>query len=615
MPKLLTYKEKIEDGIDTAEAAADGSFDSKFPPETMQGGYYSAFKENVEENSIKNIRELSRLTYGRIISKWGGPSKELAAYSDFTRSFRNVSIGELVDVWQAFQSGDPLEITDELLDMVQQTWKIIGTTGDLYGSVPIIGIFVSLAQSLISTAKTTRKALTEISYPIEDVKMEYVRENDQKIANNILDALSGSDWTQVFSPPVFTIWGGHGDARASAIHHANVKWGGGAGQGVVLTLQGGAGFPKHIPTGFGLHPQTARIPIAWQYHTGDPQKKKTRDKWTYKKGLKARVDSFEEFHPATQQLSLLLWQRVMKNSPEIYRIDAPGIRASWSLYFKGMEEYLTRKSDDFGLLKTPEYVRPMTRGVIERILSPEYWGNDNAIKKSRTVNTADGLIIYWKVLGKEVPFSYYSDPAKIQTKGIGGEYYDYKWRQSSKSGTPGEAITGGERTYGFIGPRLTARGLTEFIIDQSLKTRQWNYLNTLTVAYLTPDMPAFRNWPELLAKFHKNREILLNHVARIWIDLDLVPESSWKQKLLNSLKGVPPGMKYTLPVAKIKSAATGGDAVIPDKEDPSGNPIPLIPQMKMVKKPDGGTTSGSGGAGIAVAAAAGLGLMMMRGKK
>lgn len=607
----LTLPEKIEKGAAEAREQVFSDFVSSFPAETMSGGFYDVFTRDFSKTSMENIHKLSRLSYGRIFDKWGASRKEYAAYSDLLDAFREFSPGEFIETWEAIRSGDVLGIAEEILDIVQQTWQVVGATGDYLESIPLVGVFVSLAQFGIDTAKSVRNAISSVYYPIEEVRMEYVKQNDESLANIILDRLRDPDWTPIFAPPKFTTWGNHGDARASAIHHANVKWGSGAGQGVVLTLQGGEGFPKLIPTGFGLHPQTTRIPIAWQYHTGDPKKRSTRKDWTYKKGLKRRVDSFEEFHPATQQLSILLWQRLLKNAPEIYRVDAVGIRAAWSTYFKGMEEYLTRKSDDFGLGKTPEYVRPMTRGVIERILSPEYWGNEKAIKETKHTATPDGLITHWEILGKEVPLSYYTDPKKLIMKGIGGEYYDYKWRQSKNSGTVGEMITGGEKLYGLPGPRLTAKGLTQFIIDESLKTRQWNYLNTLTIAYLTPDMPAFQNWPELLDKFHKNREILLKHQARIYVDLDRVPPSGWKNKLINSLKGIPSGLKYTLAGGKIKSAIEGGGGVIPGSEEPVGNALPLIPMATKIPPRDG---EGGGGGGLGIAAVAALGVLLMAGK-
>jgi hypothetical protein len=149
------------------------------------------------------------------------------------------------------------------------------------------------------------------------------------------------------------------------------------------------------------------------------------------------------------------------------------------------------------------------------------------------------------------------------------------------------------------------------MIDQSLKPRQMNYLKTLTIAYLTPDMPAFRNWPELKAEFLKNRAILLKHKARIYVDLDRVPESAWKNQLKASLKGIPQGLKYTMMNPKLKALAQGD--VVPGPKKKAGNPITLIPAGAIVKLRT--KSSGGGGGGIAIVAAAALGVMVMSGKK
>ncbi len=601
---------KTKEAIEKIDAEAFRHFESSFPIETM-GGIYGPFTQNFEKQSIANVSELSRIAYGKILWKWSGPPRELNQFGDLIKGLQKYDANKILKMWKGLQSGDPLDIAESLFDALDATWKALGSAGDMYENVPLVGIFIALAQYGVDSAKTLRKQLKAVNYPIEEVKMEYVHAHDQRVVNDVLGSLESDDWTPIFSPPVFTVPGAHGDARASAIVHSNVKWGSGVGQGVILTLQGGAGFPEDMPTGFGFHPQTARIPIAWQYHTGDPGKASRRRDWTYNKGLKNRVDSFEEFHPATQQLSVLLWQRLLKNTPEIYRVDAMGIRASWTTYFKGMEEYLTRKNDEKGQGNTAEFVRPMTKGVIERILSPEYWGNSEAVHVTSVKEEVGGYVVRWKILGKDVPLSYYSDPKKLGRK-LNGKYYNWHWRGSDRNGRKGKEIaTGNDWVYGVSGPRLTARGLTQFMIDQSLKPRQMNYLNTLTIAYLTPDMPAFRNWPELKAKFIKNRAILLKHQARIYVDLKRVPESAWKNQLKASLKGIPQGLKYTMMNPKLKALAQGD--VVPGPKKKAGNPITLIPAGAIVKLRT--KSSGGGGAGIAIVAAAALGVMVMSGKE
>jgi hypothetical protein len=607
--KIKDLVKDIEDRV--TEAAP---FRSSFPTAHMlKGGVYGAYGEDFKENYISNIQELSKLSYGKILWKWDAATKEVLDFGGFVEAFDGFSVSELVDAWNAIQSGDSLEIAKEVVDTIGLIWASVGTSAQFYEEIPIVGIFVALAQFAVDLSLDTRKSMKEYYYPIEGLKMDYDRETDEFIVNDALERLENKDWTTIFAPPIFSVPGNHGDPRASGVEHTNVKWAEGRGQGVVITLTGGKGLPGHIYTGLGFHPQTARIPIAWQYHTGDPERRKTRKGWTYKKGLNINVTGFETYHPATQQMSVLLWERLLKNRPEIYRVDANGLRNSWSSYFRTMEEYLTRKSDKYGMSNTAEYVRPMTRGVIERILSPEYWGSDPAIKRKKVVATSEGNRIHWSVLGKDVPLSYYSDPKKLILTGISDDYLDLRWRSSSKSGTEGLDIsTGEERIFGWEGPRLTARGLTEFIIDESLKKRQWNYLNTLTIAYLSPDMPAFRNWPELLDKFYKNRQILLNHPARIMVDLDRVPESSWKNKLKDSRKGIPLGQAYMLggAQAKLKDAVDSGADIIPGKKEPEGNPIPIIPISKnKIRLPD--DEKAKSGGGVAVIAAAALGAVIL----
>ena len=408
---------------------------------------------------------------------------------------------------EAWQSGDIGALTDETLEIIDLALRSLS----VYERVPLLGIIIALGRYLVNLINWGVTTATDMQNQAEAASMTYSKGTDEAMVQSVLAHLSSQpDYTPLFVPFTAPAPIDPSDPRASGIDHLGTRPDGdGVAHGVLFRVMGG-------DWGFGMHPGTTHIVRAWEYKTGDSSKKSKRKSWSYDKGYERARDgevwSFEQFHPSFQLCSIMLWQRLLKNSIEMFALDANYMAGAWDRYFGALEMYLTLPKDDMGSWNTPEFVRPMTQGALTYLLEPQEWGCE----------IQDGE---WAFNGVPIPFGYYTDPA-TWTEGIADTPAPREWRK------------------GPSGPRLTARGVTRFIIDTQLRPRQYNALNTLTCAYLDEGAPAFSD-DQLLALWQQRRQQLLDHPARALVDLELVPPGGWKQQLESSLAGIPPGQKMT----------------------------------------------------------------------
>lgn len=496
-------------------------FISRMPTQQMLA---DSFNHKISpEQYTRTMLDIGGKTYGHLLGSWGGSNRTIDAFAQYIDNIPNLSASSIIAAWK---KGDVVGVTSEALLQINAALQTLS----VFESIPLIGMFIELGSNLIKMVHWGVSDAADAFAQIEAAAMSYNKDTDEVEVQVVLDFLKEEDYTPLFLPFVTPAPIEPGDARSSGLDHLNIDPNSdGEGTSVIFRMQGG-----RIPNSTGFHPGTTHIVRAWQYFTGDQSKKSRREGWTYSAGYnkaeKGKVYSFEQFHPALQQCSMLLWQRMMKNSPEMFALDGQLMRREWSRYFSALEMYMTLKKDKKGPFDTPEFVRPMTMGALRFLLRPDQWG-------ARGEFVRGGVSTGWKFNGVVIPDSYYTDPS-TWTEGIANTPAPRQWR------------------YGEPGPRLTARGVTEFLIDTQLLARQHNAVDTLTCAYLTDDAPAFTSNPGLRNKWNANRGKLLVHNARSKVDMALVPPSAWRNQLEASLPNLPAGAKYAAFVSITGGAPT-----------------------------------------------------------
>lgn len=211
-------------------------------------------------------------------------------------------------------------------------------------------------------------------------------------------------------------------------------------------------------------------------------------------------------YPSTRNLAFLAWGQAQKNSPAMYTVDAVTARDQWAQYLFDLRMWI-RETD---ILK-----ESAKRAFVDGPLAKQTFG--------------------WGPY--DMPFD--SD--------LGYENFGI-WDTEDKLGG---------------GVAIPIRHLT------NLRERQGRLLNTLTCAYVDPTYGSMRGDPSLLDKLETRRQQLLAHPARCDVDLDNIPDASFRgaMEIAQDVCAEGPGGFLTAP---------------PLEAEPPDTPGPLFPEPPLI---------------------------------
>ncbi len=445
-------------------------FESVLPDEhTMLGaGVSETYAKAVKElpaaqvvNAAKNTRSVSACIATTI------------GIADYTlRSTGSNPLGELSKIADLDLSFVPRVFTTNAAKLLRDAGVIVveQVADRVLTKMPVLGIVAKVAVMFYRTVRQLQQDVESKPQSFEQ-PIAYHRSSDTLITNRLLAKIrSGGDLTSLFLPA----------RRLTGFYAKQTKTAHGV-QGTVLKMEGSE------RDGDSLVPGTGDIAENVQYP----------DEGTGR----ATSTSFGQLHPSASQLSLVLWQTLLKNSPVAFQIRGAKIADEWDDYYDRLIDYGNRLS---GGSAEWQWRRIMEVASWAQYGTPESFG-----KYFPEEQTAIGL-----------PPSAQCPADKIC---VPERYCQWRGRSSSML-------------------RASLGGLVRYFVEQQWESRLRYYLGTLTCAYVPSKAPALAS--SGLVDYHEEmRRLLITHKARYKVDMDMVPDdgTGFRNDLARSIMAAPTG--------------------------------------------------------------------------
>lgn len=487
------------------------TFTSKFIALGITSGMGSnpnLFAYSSAANGFENLK----LGVGRAAQAFGMINQWIPEY----REFANTALSFVADGASAadnFNKGNPFAALQGVWGVADGLIQLCG----VYEDMPIIGWIIGIGKAGFAIGDMIweeHKGEDTTYYPA----VTYNAEEDQGLSQSMLDATSSDDWTPMFLPATKGPW---------ILETKQIKYQGGR-KGWALAL----GSRTYEGLGTGCMPGVDTIASVWQSESPEELPKVLF--WKQARGAPIapggeywedvpRPLSLDKYRPSFQQSSVTMWAHVLRNGPDMFRVNTREIGGWWNDYFAAWRYLLFTD----GLSKWQQH-------FIWGILTTGTLGAPEAAMKMPYLDFANWPRHVYRLIG-------YPDPGK----------------RGEKSPV----------AY------LTAQGYMRYQADQT-RDRQKNALGTLTVAYLDGTEPAFGTSrgaqfrdQGLLDLFEKRRKQLLDHPALSQVELDMVPPGEWKAEAHKRLVG-----------GTISAAMIGPGATATMKFD-AGKPLPVGPPL------------------------------------
>lgn len=334
--------------------------------------------------------------------------------------------------------------------------------------MPVLGIVAKVAVMFYRAVNQLRRDV-EGSPKSFVAPIAYHRQSDAKITNRLLAKVrGGGELTNIFLPTRYE----------PGFYPKDTKTAHGV-PGVVLKMTG----PEQ--DGEALVPGIADIAENVQY----PNEGTGR----------ATSTTFGELHPSAAQMSLVLWQAILRNGPLAFQINGDKIADGW-------EDYYDRLID---------YGNKLSGGSAEwqwrRIMEVASWAQYGAPKSS---------------FDKYFPErqSHGGLPATPDCKSkfcVPKRYCHWRGRSAKML-------------------RASRGGLVRYFIEQQWEAKLKYYLGTITCAYVPKGAPALAG-AGLIGYHEGMRRLLLTHRARYKVDMDMVPDdgTGYRADLARSIMAAP----------------------------------------------------------------------------
>lgn len=355
-------------------------------------------------------------------------------------------------------------------------------------AIPILGWIVELGLALFEGIKFAIEFNKDRPQPPGEA-IEFSRDGNEIMASNLISSAKESDWTTLFMPP----------STSGRWTMERVTWTpGGNGEGWAF------GTPDE--GGWGLIPGLAECVGTLT----------TVDRYTnYQFPDRSPVSLFGAeydvpptsttgaLRPSARQISVLLWQALMKPSVSMFQIDPFAIVSAWADYYMGLDAFAET-------LKT-------TKGV-ENVTSGKYVARGNNPRVP--YNIAKIATTYLSYRSTEDGGITFASPETVKK-------YD---TSTQIAGAPkGVSL---DKLTSVIGNSLTYTyaDLVKYVarvhFDRSLAA-----LETIVCAYVPPDAPLLRASPMHREKWLDMRKRLLDHKALGDVELDLIPDAEYRAEV------------------------------------------------------------------------------------
>lgn len=358
-------------------------------------------------------------------------------------------------------------------------------------AVPILGWIVELGLAMYEGIRFALEYNKDEKRPPGEA-IEFSRDGNEVMTANLISAAKESDWTVLFSPP-----------------SVNGRW---TMERVTWTPGGnGEGWAFGTPDegGWGLMPGLAECVGTLT----------TADRYTnYQFPDRSPVQLFgAEFdipptsttgslRPSARQVSVLLWQALMKPSAAMYQIDPFAILTAWSDYYDGLAEFAET-------LKTEKGIENVTQGKFNKYVAR---GNNPKVP----YNIAKIATTYLPYRSQKDGSIQFASPETVPK-------YD---TSAQIAGAPkGVSL---DKLASVIGRPLTYTyvDLIKYVLRLHFE-RSLASLETLVCAYVPPDAPMLRASQLHQEKWREMRARLLNHEAVADVELDLIPDADYRSEV------------------------------------------------------------------------------------
>lgn len=505
----------------------DEGYTSPYAPAEMSDGVAGGAWRDIanatsDARAWKAAHRLSLVAVGTVATEHGvlkvqvpavkalGDLGQLALGSDFIELGK--AAGRL--------AGDLLNYS-EALDMVASRVPVLG----VYARLALT--FVNFVKQAFSRAEREKASVTKTPKTAREA-LGYNREIDTEVVNFCRQRLAFDEWTRIFCPAARP-----GDSfkleRTSFI-------GDGTPDGKTIVPAGGVVHEE----GLGFCPGVAGRFVQWQYPLRVFNSNRPAGPW------EGSLISIASLEPSVSQMTVLAWQMVLKNSPNMFRANAFEVARRWRDYFEALEDW-SKWLKGKGETQASEMAN-----AIATWYGPEYQGG----------------------------------PLRVREP----------WTKYKRNRVPADVAAGGK-----------VRRLVDYIVTKQLIGSYLPALSTVTCAYVGPNAPAFKEMSWLKDAWRELRKRLLEHPARFDVELDMIPDRDYRSEMERAQRNRP---VRTSPDESRRMTPVGFDGVpgIEEPEEPPPTDEEIEPSVPGggLGRGDDEDSGGGGGAMVAVAAAAAL---------
>jgi hypothetical protein len=409
----------------------------------ITGGAVSEFYANLAGeqsawNQWENFSAASRHAIANVAITDGLQLDRLGALSVLFAEAPQISAAAIGKMVQS-------DVLSEALVLFDESLSLVATQTPVVGWVVQLGLFV---YDLIKMAVLTAKAQPDKKAQAKAIA--YRRGADEDLTRAMLDRLKDPSWTLLFLPQGYPE-----DVIVKTIAYTE--------RGFVDGLAWEVGKPGAGNWGWGLTPGLSSRFAGCVGGFQSPFKLfgSTRDA-----GFES-ITGFGEMVPSVVQLGLAVWQMVLKNSPNAFRIKGAKIVRAWHDYYGVLHNWAIT-------------------GVKSGVPGRNEW-----IRKQITYSSQ------WYLPQFEASVVDGYEPDDLPSEYTQANVWWYS-------------------------------ELIAYVIEQLWKPRLSGFLETITCAYVPPNAQALNEDPALRDKHDEMRRLLLTHAARHEVELDLIPDADYR---------------------------------------------------------------------------------------
>jgi hypothetical protein len=547
---------------------------------------------NAEDPFETHLPSVERFQAAEVDPLFGVPSDHFAA--DGFNNFSDLSVGALYRVGSRWGIEDfrldgvgtfatglfnltRMAPGPEAAEVAKQA--VIGALDTAFSAIGVVPVVGPVVQGAYAFAKMLVEAIRVMKDERENIALPALRYNPEADQDMCRDAeehiIPTNDWTRIFLPAVIPssfaskliTFGTDRDGvqlKGMAIGPEEGNFVDVDGYGVI------AGLPKVFSNIQVPRPYSSmyKRPSGW----GHPPPFCAVTWYGTRKVRQWLCNNTGEFTPSLAQLGYTMWSMVRTNSANAFKIDQYAIRKAWQDYFEAYIDYIEwhgAKDPDSYAFQRAYNMQQM--GFIGSCGYPEGKPQEWKCGLLKDLKTISGLKEWLQERYDDQPPGYFFTPraGKGMTVSKGSKMSNYRY--------------------------ATYYALVDFFVADQLRACMQTFVKTMTVAYVDETFPAIAESIKLRQEWEKNRNKLLEHPARMNVELDMIPDKPYQDAMAAAQKLG--GMKL---VASPVDVPDVGEGASPDEP----------PHLKVV--PARVAPRAGGGAGLLIA---GLAAILLLGRR